>query len=89
MPKTASAADIYIGQRLRQLRHKKGWSQRILAEQLGISYQQIQKYEAGINRLSAVQLFVLAKVFSISSELFCPIKKLPHTTKRLNTQKRT
>jgi len=75
MPKAISTADIYIGQKLRQLRHKKGWSQRLLAEQLGISYQQVQKYETGINRLSATQLFTIANTFNVPPATFRPPKK--------------
>lgn len=55
--------DAYIGSRLRLARMEVGISQERLGQTLGVSFQQIQKYEAGKNRLSAVRLFEIATLF--------------------------
>lgn len=57
----ADAFDVELGQRLRQLRLMKGLSQHELGAPIGISFQQIQKYERGINRISVNRLFQLAE----------------------------
>jgi len=46
-PKSATAVDAYIGARMRERRHEPGLSQDDLAKTLGITFQQIQKYERG------------------------------------------
>jgi transcriptional regulator with XRE-family HTH domain len=51
-----SDADRYAGRRLRKARHEAGLTQDALAQRLGITFQQIQKYEAGQSRLSAGRL---------------------------------
>jgi len=51
--------DIYVGDRLRKLRILRGVSQKSLAFNLGISFQQIQKYERGSNRIGASRLLAL------------------------------
>ncbi len=56
----ADAFDVELGQRLRALRLTKGLSQQELGEPIGISFQQIQKYERGVNRISVNRLFQLA-----------------------------
>ena len=49
---TANPIDVYVGSRIQKLRIAKGWSQSKLASLLGITFQQIQKYEKGLNRIS-------------------------------------
>lgn len=56
---------VYIGQRLRELRSSCGFSQSELAEKTGVSFQQIQKYEKGINRISADRLYDIAKILNV------------------------
>lgn len=56
---------VYIGQRLRELRSACGFSQSELAEKTGVSFQQIQKYEKGINRISADRLYDIAKILNV------------------------
>jgi len=51
---------LTIAQNLRRLRKKNGMTMGILAERLGISYQQVQKYEKGINSIRSKKLFDLA-----------------------------
>ena len=64
--------DIAAGNRLRTLRIEKGKSQVELAEGLTISYQQIQKYETGANRISLSRAYGLARVLKVPVErLIC------------------
>ncbi len=62
--------NIYIGDKLRQRRKKLNLSQDDLARMLGISNQQIHKYEAGINKLSASLLFTCAKLLHVPITYF-------------------
>lgn len=55
------AIDALVGSRIRQRRRQLGWSQTRLGESVGVSFQQIQKYERAINRVSAGVLFMLAE----------------------------
>lgn len=54
--------DKFVGQRIRQLRLQIDLSQNEIAETLGISFQQVQKYEKGVNRLSVGRLLELADI---------------------------
>ena len=49
----AHPVDLHVGKRIRQRRWLVGMTQQQLAEQVGIKFQQIQKYETGANRVSA------------------------------------
>ncbi|MEH6647798.1 helix-turn-helix domain-containing protein [Sulfitobacter sp.] len=62
--------DIQVGQRLKQLRTARGLSQTDLGNKLELSFQQIQKYEAGSNRISASRLFELAQALSVGPAYF-------------------
>ncbi|MCD8563307.1 MAG: helix-turn-helix domain-containing protein [Alphaproteobacteria bacterium] len=62
--------DKYIGNSLKTLRKQKGVSQDSLGEVLGVSLQQIQKYEQGKNRISAASLYKLSLYFEISLDVF-------------------
>jgi transcriptional regulator with XRE-family HTH domain len=66
----STAVDAYVGQRLKQKREAIGLSQQGLAELLGISFQQIQKYERGLNRMGASRLFQLCGVLGVTSSFF-------------------
>lgn len=59
--KTATA-DAQIGRQVRLARIEAGWSQQKLGDALGITFQQVQKYELGRNRVSSGKLQVIAKV---------------------------
>lgn len=59
--KNPTLADQHVGRRLRGRREELNLSQQELADQLGITFQQLQKYERGANRVSAGRLFDLAK----------------------------
>lgn len=62
--------DVKVGKQIRTLRLMRGLSQAEVAEKLGISFQQLQKYETGFNRISASRLFELAEVLDYSMSRF-------------------
>jgi transcriptional regulator with XRE-family HTH domain len=62
--------DLYVGKRLKQCRVSVGMSQTDLAEAVGITFQQIQKYERGTNRMSASRLYEFACVLGIKVNYF-------------------
>jgi transcriptional regulator with XRE-family HTH domain len=64
-PKKPDAIDVEVGQRVRIYRLQSGLSQTSLAEQLGVTFQQVQKYEKGVNRLGAGRLTKIAKVLGV------------------------
>jgi len=68
--------DVHVGYRLRTRRAELGISQSALSEKTGVTYQQIQKYERGTNRISASMLFEFAGALSVSIGYF--FKDLPH-----------
>ena len=59
----AGAIDLHVGGRIRALRNLKKITQDELGEALGVSFQQIQKYEKGMNRVSGGRLLQIAAVF--------------------------
>ncbi|HSM95167.1 MAG TPA: helix-turn-helix transcriptional regulator [Rhizomicrobium sp.] len=66
----SSRVDNYVGERLRIRRTELGLTQEDLAHQLHISYQQIQKYETGANRISVGRLYEIANTLNISVGYF-------------------
>jgi transcriptional regulator with XRE-family HTH domain len=63
--------DVAVGKRVRERRMLLGWSQQRLAEALGVTFQQVQKYERGANRFSASMLEATAKALEVPiSHLF-------------------
>lgn len=67
--RAANAIDRKIGQRVRSRRLEIGMSQERLAELLGITFQQVQKYEKGVNRIAA------SRLFDISAALQQPVAR--------------
>lgn len=65
-----TAVDIHVGRKLRYLRMMRRLSQKTVASHLGVSFQQVQKYETGINRIAASRLFDLARFFRVSPTFF-------------------
>jgi transcriptional regulator with XRE-family HTH domain len=65
-PRTVSTVDAYIGARMRERRRALGITQESLGELLGVTFQQIQKYESGRNRVSATRLFVICEALDVS-----------------------
>ena len=62
--------DIHVGMRLRQRRTLLGMSQERLAQAFGVSFQQVQKYERGANRISASRLHLLTKTLDVPITYF-------------------
>jgi DNA-binding XRE family transcriptional regulator len=65
-PRSSNAIDEFIGARMRERRQALGISQTGLGKTLGVSFQQIQKYESGRNRVSAGRLFDICKALNVS-----------------------
>jgi transcriptional regulator with XRE-family HTH domain len=64
-PRVATSIDAYIAAQIRAHRIALGLSQADLARTLGVSFQQIQKYESGTNRVSASRLFDICKTLKV------------------------
>ena len=62
--------DVHVGERLRLARMATGLPQSRVGEALGISTQQVQKYEKGVNRLGAGKLYRLARLLDVSVGFF-------------------
>jgi transcriptional regulator with XRE-family HTH domain len=56
------AFDRHLGSLLRTRRHQLGWSQQQLADRLGLTFQQVQKYENGRNQISVARLVQISQV---------------------------
>jgi transcriptional regulator with XRE-family HTH domain len=78
--------NLAIGQRLRSVRSARGMTQGELAGHLGVAFQQIQKYENGINRLSVAVMLRLCRFMDVDAGWFIngidtsPIVKAPDET---------
>ena len=68
--KSPDKVDVEVGQRIKVLRNDAGISQTVLAEELGVTFQQVQKYEKGVNRVGAGRLTKIAGVLNV------PVSKL-------------
>lgn len=66
----ANPMDVHVGTRVRLRRMLLGMSQEKLGEHLGLTFQQVQKYEKGVNRIGASRLFDLAKVLGVPVQFF-------------------
>lgn len=60
--------DVYVGSRVRLRRTVLGMSQEKLADQLGITFQQVQKYENGSNRIGSSRLFAISNILNVPVE---------------------
>ena len=72
MPRTPDSIDTFVGMRIAQRRAALGLSQTALATRLGISFQQVQKYESGSNRVSASRLHQIAMALALPVMRFFP-----------------
>ena len=72
MTKTPHETDIWVGARARVRRLEKGLSQSEVGHRLGITFQQVQKYEKGVNRIGASRLRALAGVLEVPVGYFFP-----------------
>jgi transcriptional regulator with XRE-family HTH domain len=68
--RSTNSVDWHVGSRLRLRRLELGMSQERLAEQLGITFQQVQKYERGTNRIGASRLHQIALVLQVPITYF-------------------
>lgn len=68
--RAANAVDKKVGQRVRSRRLEIGMSQERLAELLGVTFQQVQKYEKGVNRIAVSRLLDIATALEISASRF-------------------
>jgi transcriptional regulator with XRE-family HTH domain len=68
--KVLRETDVYIGRRLRQARLACGLSQDALGKMLGVTYQQVQKYETGANRIGGSRLWDLCRVLDVPVGFF-------------------
>ncbi|MCA0042945.1 helix-turn-helix domain-containing protein [Celeribacter litoreus] len=62
--------DVHVGKRIRHRRWMIGMTQQQLAEKVGIKFQQIQKYETGMNRVSASRLWDIAEAVDVPVAFF-------------------
>ncbi len=68
--KTPNPVDIHVGSRVRMRRMLVGMSQEALGEQLGLTFQQVQKYEKGSNRIGASRLYQIAQTLKVPVDYF-------------------
>ena len=67
---TPNPIDLYVGTRVRMRRTLLGMSQERLASELGVTFQQVQKYERGLNRIGASRLWDLSQVLGVNVDFF-------------------
>jgi len=77
----AKAFDSLIGKNLHKFRVKKGLTQKQLGDLLGLTFQQIQKYENATNRVSAARLFMLSSILEVPLISFYEEKEPTGTSK--------
>jgi transcriptional regulator with XRE-family HTH domain len=65
-PRQPDSTDVEVGRLVRALRMSRGLSQTELASKIGVTFQQVQKYETGDNRISMGRLTKAAKLFGVS-----------------------
>lgn len=80
-PRSVSLSDKSIGEKVRARRLEAGLSQDDLGKALGVSFQQVQKYEKGSNRVSASRLGDIAKILGESMSYFTGVHDTPTTSK--------
>jgi transcriptional regulator with XRE-family HTH domain len=76
-PRSPNWIDQHLADQIRSRRRAKEMSQDHLGQQLGVSFQQIQKYESGKNRLSAARLYEICQVFGVP--IASMFEGLPHS----------
>jgi transcriptional regulator with XRE-family HTH domain len=72
MAKTPDPIDVEVGGKIKARRRLVGMSQDTLAARLGVTFQQIQKYEKGSNRVSSSRLAMIAETFGVPPAYFFP-----------------
>ena len=82
--KQPSSVDAHVGSRVRLRRMLIGMSQEKLGENLGLTFQQVQKYEKGANRIGASRLYDIATILSVPVSYFFDDLQGDHGVKRTN-----
>jgi transcriptional regulator with XRE-family HTH domain len=77
MTKEPNATDVHVGRRMRMRRLMMHMSQEVFAAELGVTFQQVQKYEKGVNRVSASRLQQAAQILQVPVQFF--FEGLPKT----------
>ena len=75
--KKANPVDAHVGSRVRLRRMLLGMSQERLGESMGLTFQQVQKYEKGVNRIGASRLFQISKILDVPVQFF--FEEAPYT----------
>ena len=70
MAKEPNPIDIHVGMRVHVRRTMRGMSQSKLAEALNVTFQQVQKYEKGVNRISASRLYQISQTLDVPISYF-------------------
>lgn len=65
-----TSIDIFVGRKIRDRRTRLGWTLHDLSKKLDISYQQVQKYEQGVSRVSSILIHNLSNIFCVSPNYF-------------------
>ena len=68
--KNPNPIDVHVGNRVRMRRMLIGMSQERLGKELGLTFQQVQKYEKGTNRISASRLYRIAQILGVPVQYF-------------------
>jgi transcriptional regulator with XRE-family HTH domain len=76
--KKPNPVDAHVGSRVRLRRMLLGMSQERLGESMGLTFQQVQKYEKGVNRIGASRLFQISKILDVPVQFF--FEEAPHPT---------
>jgi len=69
-PRSPNEVDVLVGKKLTRLRRQHDYSQKDVADMLGVSFQQVQKYEKGKNRISVGRLWEISLLFSVTPNYF-------------------
>ena len=68
--KKPNPVDVHVGKKIREARIRQGMSQTALADQIGITFQQLQKYENAANRVSCSRLYEIGRVLGMPVQAF-------------------
>ncbi|MEO9650524.1 MAG: helix-turn-helix transcriptional regulator [Roseobacter sp.] len=75
--------DVHVGRKLKQIRTMRRLSQTDVARELDLSFQQIQKYEIGSNRIAASRLYELSRILDVPTSFFFEgLDALTHATSK-------
>ena len=74
--KKPNPVDAHVGSRVRLRRMLLGMSQERLGESMGLTFQQVQKYEKGVNRIGASRLFQISRILDVPVQFF--FEEAPH-----------